>query len=141
LDNSERAQKHIAKLNTLKRTILPVVAFQKKVDDLGVMVELAETASPGEADAYTKELEGSVTAMGAELDGLEIASFLTGQFDRNNAIFSIQSGAGALRPTTGPIFYFACTALGGAARVCGGVAGRAAGRHGGHQQGDDTHQG
>jgi peptide chain release factor 2 len=93
-DNSERAQKHIGKLNTLKRTILPVVAFQKKVDDLGVMVELAETASSGEADAYTKELETSVVGMGTELDELEIASFLTGQFDRNNAIFSIQSGAG-----------------------------------------------
>ena len=32
--------------------------------------------------------------MVAELDKLEIASFLTGQFDRNNAIFSIQAGAG-----------------------------------------------
>jgi peptide chain release factor 2 len=40
-DNSERAQKHIAKLNTLKRMVLPVVAFKKKVDDLDVMVELA----------------------------------------------------------------------------------------------------
>src|SRR5690606_29180134 len=29
-----------------------------------------------------------------QLDEIEIASFLTGQFDRNNAIFSIQSGAG-----------------------------------------------
>lgn len=93
-DNNERAQKHISKLNTLKRRILPIVAFQKKVDDLDVMVELAETASAGEADAYIKELETSVKDMAAELDELEIASFLTGQFDANNAIFSIQSGAG-----------------------------------------------
>jgi peptide chain release factor 2 len=93
-DNNDRAQKHITKLNTLKRAVLPVVAFQKKVDDLDVMVELVETASPGEVDAYTKELESSVGAMSSELDELEIASFLTGQFDRNNAIFSIQSGAG-----------------------------------------------
>ena len=93
-DNSDRAQKHIGKLNVLKRVVLPVVAFQKKVDDLDVMVELVETASPGELDAYTKELESSVSAMGTELDELEIASFLTGQFDRSNAIFSIQSGAG-----------------------------------------------
>jgi len=35
-----------------------------------------------------------VAAMGEELDKLEIASFLTGQFDRNNAFLSIQSGAG-----------------------------------------------
>mgnify|MGYP003342357592 CR=1 FL=1 len=32
--------------------------------------------------------------MVTELDALEIASFLTGQFDRNNAFLSIQAGAG-----------------------------------------------
>jgi peptide chain release factor 2 len=93
-DNNERAQKHIAKLNVLKKSVLPVVAFQKKVDDVGVMVELVEAASPGERESYAKELESQVAAMVAELDALEIASFLTGQFDKNNAIFSIQSGAG-----------------------------------------------
>jgi peptide chain release factor 2 len=93
-DNNERAQKHIAKLNGLKKSVLPVVAFQKKVDDVGVMVELVEAADGAERETYAKELEGQVEAMVKELYELEIASFLTGQFDRNNAIFSIQSGAG-----------------------------------------------
>jgi peptide chain release factor 2 len=93
-DNTERAQKHIAKLNGLKKAVLPVVAFQKKVDDVGVMTELVETASAGEKEMYAQELDTQVTAMVGELDQLEIASFLTGQFDKNNAIFSIQSGAG-----------------------------------------------
>jgi peptide chain release factor 2 len=93
-DNNERAQKFIVKLNGLKRAVLPVVAFQKKVDDVGVMVELVESASPAELEPYAKELDASVAAMGQELDQLEIASFLTGQFDRNNAIFSLQAGAG-----------------------------------------------
>ena len=93
-DNNERAQKHIGKLNGLKKSVLPVVAFQKKVDDLGVMTELIEMASAAERESYEKELESQVTTMVAELDELEIASFLTGQFDRNNAIFSIQAGAG-----------------------------------------------
>lgn len=93
-DNNERAQKHIVKLNTLKKSVLPVVAFQKKVDDVGVMTELVEAADGAEKETYARELNAQVQGMVAELDELEIASFLTGQFDRNNAIFSIQSGAG-----------------------------------------------
>jgi peptide chain release factor 2 len=93
-DNNERAQKHIGKLNGLKRTIGGLVAFNKKLEDAAVMVELVEAAEPAEREAYAKELDGTVTAMVEELDKLEIASFLTGQFDKNNAIFSIQAGAG-----------------------------------------------
>jgi peptide chain release factor 2 len=93
-DNNERAQKHIAKLNVLKRSALPVVAFQKKVEDTDVMLELVEALEGADREANEKDLEGSVAAMAEELDKLEIASFLTGQFDRNNAFLSIQAGAG-----------------------------------------------
>ncbi|HEY4247511.1 MAG TPA: peptide chain release factor 2 [Lacunisphaera sp.] len=93
-NNSERAQKHIAQVNNLKRTISGLVAFDKRIDDAALMVELIESASPGEQEDYAKELNASVASMVEELDKLEIGSFLTGQFDRNNAIFSIQAGAG-----------------------------------------------
>ena len=93
-DNNEKAQKHIGKLNGLKKTIGGLVAFNKKLDDVGVMVELVEAADAAEREAYAKELDANVAGMVEELDKLEIASFLTGQFDRNNAIFSIQAGAG-----------------------------------------------
>lgn len=93
-DNNDRAQKHIAKLNGLKRAVLPVVAFRKKVDDLGVLLEFAEMSEGTEQESYEQELESTTSTMMEELDALEISSFLTGQFDRNNAIFSIQAGAG-----------------------------------------------
>jgi peptide chain release factor 2 len=93
-DGQERAQKHIARLNGLKRTIAPIVAFQKKVEDVDVMMELVASASPAEQEASERELTGIVAGMTGELDRLEITSFLSGQFDRNNAIFSIQAGAG-----------------------------------------------
>ncbi|WP_169829289.1 peptide chain release factor 2 [Lacunisphaera limnophila] len=93
-DNNERAQKHIAKLNGLKKTIGGLVGFNKRLDDAAVMIELIEMATPAEQEAAAKELDTTVTAMIEELDLIEISSFLTGQFDRNNAIFSIQAGAG-----------------------------------------------
>src|SRR5450631_1803502 len=93
-DNNERAQKHIAKLNVLKRSVLPVVAFQGKVDDTHVMLELVEALEGQDRETNEKELDASVAAMAEELDKLEIASFRTGQFDRNNAFLSIQAGAG-----------------------------------------------
>ncbi|HOG93358.1 MAG TPA: peptide chain release factor 2 [Opitutaceae bacterium] len=93
-DNSDKAQQHIAKLNGLKRAIAPVVDFRKRIADIEVMVELIEASEGAEHDQYAAELEQQVNAMVPELDTIEIASFLTGQFDKNNAILSIQAGAG-----------------------------------------------
>ena len=93
-DNSERAQKHIAKLNILKRAIAGIVGFHRKLDDAAVMVELIEGAAGAEKDQYGRELDQTVGLLVAELDQLELASFLSGQFDHNNAILSIQAGAG-----------------------------------------------
>ena len=93
-DSTERAQKHIAKLNTLKRAVLPVIAFHAKVEDAVVMAELVGASGPAGREAHEKDLDRAVAALAAELDKLEIASFLTGRFDANNAILSIQAGAG-----------------------------------------------
>lgn len=93
-DNNERAQKHIAKVNGLKKAVLPVVAYRKKLEDVDVMLELIEAGSPEEQEEYSRELEVTVAALREQIDEIEIASFLTGRFDRNNAIFSIQAGAG-----------------------------------------------
>ena len=93
-DNQERAQKHIAKVNGLKRAIAGLLEFNKKLADAGVMVELVASAAGPERETYGCELEQTVASLAAELDRLELQSFLNGRFDRNNAIFSIQAGAG-----------------------------------------------
>ena len=62
-DNNDRAQKHIVKLNGLKKSVLPVVAFKKKVDDLGVMLELIDAAEGAEKDLYAQEVTGQVDGL------------------------------------------------------------------------------
>ena len=84
----------LAKLNGLREAGLPVVAFRRKVEDVGVRGERGEAASGAEQEMYAAEINDQVAAMVRELDAIEIGAFLTGQFDRNNAILSIQSGAG-----------------------------------------------
>lgn len=93
-DNNDKAQRHIAQVNGLKKAVLPVVDFRKKIEDIDVMLELIDSGSAEEKAEYSAELNTTVTEMLATIDDIEIASFLTGRFDRNNAIFSIQSGAG-----------------------------------------------
>ena len=72
--NNDRAQKHIAKLNGLKKAILPVIAFQRKADDIGVMLELVEAADGAERESYEKEITTTVAALIEELDALSICS-------------------------------------------------------------------
>ncbi len=93
-DASEKAQKHIGKLNGLKRIVGPIAAFQKKIDDIDVMIELVETATVAEQEMYATELDQTVKGLLEDLEKIEISSFLSGQFDRNDAILSIQAGAG-----------------------------------------------
>ncbi len=93
-NSQERAQQHIAKVNGLKRAIGGLLEFNRKLADADVMLELVGSATAEEQEAYGRELEQTTVALAADLDRIELQSFLTGQFDRNNAIFSIQAGAG-----------------------------------------------
>jgi peptide chain release factor 2 len=93
-DNNERAQKHIGRLNGLKRAIGGLLDFTRKLADAEVMVELVEAAAGPEKENYGRELDQTVAALAVDLDRIELQSFLSGQFDHNNAILSIQAGAG-----------------------------------------------
>ncbi len=57
--------------------------------------ELKVEMSEGEEkEGFEREVETNASAMLEEIDKIEIASFLTEQFDGNNAFLSIQAGAG-----------------------------------------------
>ncbi|MGB0371033.1 MAG: peptide chain release factor 2 [Opitutales bacterium] len=93
-DDPNNSQKVIAEANTLKVSIKELVAYQERVDDMTAMQELIAEVDEDEAELYASELEETANALYSEIDRIEIASFLDGQLDKNNAILSINAGAG-----------------------------------------------
>ncbi|MDR1496830.1 MAG: peptide chain release factor 2 [Puniceicoccales bacterium] len=93
-DNQTAAQKVIAETNRIKAIINPTLAFNQRLEDLRILAELVQDAPDGSADAELAEITASATRMLAELDALEITSFLTGPHDKCNAIVSLKAGAG-----------------------------------------------
>ena len=88
-DHRETAQATVAQVSSLKAIVEPFARVSGHVDDFEVLAELAaeDDGMLGEADDAWDRLE-------TELDRLELASFLSGRMARNNAILSINAGAG-----------------------------------------------
>ena len=92
--NREAAQKVIDEANFLRRKIEPVLAAEKHFDDLKVMLELAEAEPPDQQARHEQELNADLGKFARHLDAIELRVFLNGPHDRNNCIFTINSGAG-----------------------------------------------
>ncbi|MDW8308936.1 MAG: peptide chain release factor 2 [Verrucomicrobiales bacterium] len=93
-NNRDQAQKLIEEASTLRNKIEPLQQAEKRLDDLRVMVELAESEPPGAREKLLAELERDTAAFLKDLDALELKVFLSGPHDRSNCILSINAGAG-----------------------------------------------
>jgi peptide chain release factor 2 len=93
-DKQETANKVVTDVSHVKASIQPLVRFQAKTGDLQALMELVEDVEGDEADLYAEEIATTAKALMKELDELEISSFLSGRMDKNNAILSINAGAG-----------------------------------------------
>ena len=88
-DDKNKAQATVQELSGAKNSIEPFLKLQKEADDFVALAELAaeDESFLAEAEPMWKELEQN-------LDKLELLSFLSGKFDRNNCYFYIHAGAG-----------------------------------------------
>jgi peptide chain release factor 2 len=93
-DDQEAAQKTIAEVNRLKANVNPVIDFKRRADDLQAMEELVSEADEAEGADMAGEIARQAESMLAELDELEIGSFLNGPHDTKNAILTVHAGAG-----------------------------------------------
>jgi peptide chain release factor 2 len=93
-NNREQAQKIIAEANTLRDRIEPLAQATRQLDDLKVMLELAEAEPPESQAALETEIQTDTRGFLERLDALELRFFLSDPNDRNNCIFNINAGAG-----------------------------------------------
>ena len=86
-DEPEKAQKLMKKINDLQAEISGWTQLIQKIDDV---MELAEM----DDELMREELETEIREIEAECDKKEIATLLSGKYDRGNAILAIHAGAG-----------------------------------------------
>lgn len=91
-DDPESAQKVLQELNGLKEIVEPLMKLTRRVGDLRDFSELA--AAEENPEAYEQEIEADLAPIRAEVDQLELATLLSGEFDSRSAILSINAGAG-----------------------------------------------
>lgn len=93
-NNQNQAQKLIDEATTLRKKTEPLQQAERKIQDLQVMIELAEGEPPESQARLEHELTADLERFTQELDALELKLLLRGPHDKNNCILSINAGAG-----------------------------------------------
>lgn len=88
-NDQEKAQKTVQARSRLERQINRQESFETGVSDAEVLFEFAETD-----ESSLKELNDLISRLEKEVADAETEMLLSGETDANNAICSIQSGAG-----------------------------------------------
>ena len=88
-NDSDKAQKIVQERSRLERGLESQEKFETAISDAEVLIEFAET----DEDSL-QELENLIITLEKDVDKSLIEALLSGQTDANNAICSIQSGAG-----------------------------------------------
>ena len=92
-DNPENAQKLTSRLSQLNSEVERVANLRSRLDDLGVLVELAEE----EADAGTlEEAQRELRSLRGDIDALEVRTLLSGEYDERDAVVTVRSEAGGV---------------------------------------------
>lgn len=92
-DDQENAQRVTSQLSRLESEVERVERLRGRLDDAGVLVQLAEE----EGDpASLAEAQQEIGALRSEIAALEIRTLLSGEYDERDAVVTIRSGAGGV---------------------------------------------
>ena len=92
-DDPEAAQKITSKLSHLQAEVRKAEALRSRIDDLGVLFEMAEEEDDPDTRA---EAETELTAVRKALDEMEVRTLLSGEYDSREALVNIRAEAGGV---------------------------------------------
>jgi peptide chain release factor 2 len=92
-DDQANAQRVTGRLSALQHDLDRYNDLESRIEDLSVMVELAQEESDADAAAET---EAELKRLIKLVEQLEVRTLLSGEYDAREAIISIRSGAGGV---------------------------------------------
>ncbi|WP_115016329.1 peptide chain release factor 2 [Synechococcus sp. UW140] len=90
-DDQQNAQKQMRRLDEVKAQLEKLVQWRRAVDDADATLELYELEPD---DDMLAEAQSGLTKLRSELDRWELERLLSGEYDKEGAVLSINAGAG-----------------------------------------------
>jgi peptide chain release factor 2 len=92
-NDQENAQLVTSRLSRLQAEVDRLARLRVRLDDLGVLVDLAEEESDSSA---VEEVRREVDKIRPEIQALEVRTLLSGEYDERDALITIRSEAGGV---------------------------------------------
>jgi peptide chain release factor 2 len=92
-DDQANAQRVTGRLSTLQAQLERVQGLRGRIEDLEVLVELAQ--EEGDADSLA-EADSELAKLQQAIESLEVRTLLSGEYDEREALVTIRSGAGGV---------------------------------------------
>ena len=92
-DDQANAQRVTGRLSALQGELERVTGLRSRLDDLGVLFELA--GEEGDADSLA-EAQVELRRLHEAIESLEVRTLLSGEYDQRDALVSLRSGAGGV---------------------------------------------
>ena len=92
-DDQAQAQQVTSRLSFVQGEIARVTSLRRRLDDVGVMLDLADEM---EDDDTRAEAENELEGLGRSISELEVRTLLSGEYDQRDALVTIRAEAGGV---------------------------------------------
>ena len=95
-DDPGNAQRVTSRLSAVQTDIRRLTELRQRVDDLPVLLEMADEAAGAEAAAAAAEATSELDELRGLVADLEVRTLLSGEYDARDALINLRAGAGGV---------------------------------------------